>query len=67
MPLERQKREIITAPPEGPFPEKDVCDYLKATKDPRAEGKSPWDDYPFSAGNKYLKGDYLKEVQDRRK
>ena len=41
--------------------------YQKQTKDPRVEGQSPWDDYPFYAGDKYLKGEYLKEVQDRRK
>lgn len=35
-------------------------DYQKTTRDPRARGESPWDDYPFYAGRKYLKGKYLK-------
>ena len=38
-------------------------DYLKATDDPRARSESPWDDYPFYAGRKYLKGKYLEEVK----
>lgn len=38
-------------------------DYQKATGDPRARGESPWDDYPFYSGKKYLKGKYLKEIQ----
>lgn len=41
--------------------------YLKQTADPRADGKSPWNDYPFYAGNKYLKGKYLEEVTRGRK
>ena len=38
-------------------------DYQTKTKDPRVEGKSPWDDYPFYNGKKYLRGKYLEEVQ----
>lgn len=38
-------------------------DYQKKTNDPRIHGKSPWDDYPFYSGTKYLKGKYLEEVQ----
>jgi N-sulfoglucosamine sulfohydrolase len=41
--------------------------YLKTTADPRADGKSPWDNYPFYSGNKYLKGKYLEEVKGKRK
>lgn len=37
--------------------------YQAKTKDPRAEDKSPWDDYPFYHGEKYLRGKYLEEVQ----
>jgi N-sulfoglucosamine sulfohydrolase len=40
--------------------------YQKATGDPRSRGESPWDDYPFYAGRKYLKGKYLEEVQQKR-
>ncbi len=38
-------------------------DYQKRTGDPRVHGESPWDDYPFYSGTKYLKGAYLQEVQ----
>jgi uncharacterized sulfatase len=38
-------------------------DYQKKTADPRVKGESPWDDYPFYMGKKYLKGKYLEEVQ----
>jgi uncharacterized sulfatase len=38
-------------------------DYQKKTADPRVKGESPWDDYPFYAGEEYLKGKYLEEVQ----
>jgi N-sulfoglucosamine sulfohydrolase len=37
--------------------------YQKTTADPRIKGESPWDDYPFYSGRKYLKGKYLEEVQ----
>ncbi|MDP6047407.1 MAG: sulfatase [Phycisphaerae bacterium] len=46
---------------------KKMDDYLKATADPRSNGKSPWDDYPFYAGNKYLKGKYLEETKRKRR
>jgi len=36
--------------------------YQKKTGDPRIFGQSPWDDYPFYAGEKYLKGQYLEEA-----
>jgi N-sulfoglucosamine sulfohydrolase len=42
---------------------KQMEEYQKATGDPRARGESPWDDYPFYNGKKYLKGKYLKEMQ----
>jgi uncharacterized sulfatase len=35
--------------------------YQKWTKDPRAFGQAPWDDYPFYHDRKYLKGEYLTE------
>jgi len=38
-------------------------DYQKATGDPRVKGQSPWDDYLFYDGRKYLKGKYLKEIK----
>ncbi|MHC4791213.1 MAG: sulfatase family protein [Planctomycetota bacterium] len=38
-------------------------DYQKKTGDPRVLGQSPWDDYPFYYGRKYLKGKYLQEMQ----
>lgn len=38
-------------------------DYQKTTADPRVHGQSPWDDYPFYAGKKYLKAEYLQELQ----
>jgi len=41
--------------------------YLQNTGDPRVRGESPWDDYPFYYGTKYLRGKYLQEVQARRK
>jgi uncharacterized sulfatase len=41
---------------------KDMEAYLKKTGDPRISGLSPWDDYPFYAGEKYLRGKYLEEV-----
>jgi uncharacterized sulfatase len=41
---------------------KDLEEYQKKTGDPRVFGQSPWDDYPFYAGEKYLKGQYLEEV-----
>lgn len=41
-------------------------DYQKTTGDPRVRGESPWDDYPFYSGRKYLKGKYLEEVQQKR-
>jgi len=40
--------------------------YQKTTGDPRVRGESPWDDYPFYYGRKYLKGKYLEEVQQKR-
>ena len=42
---------------------KELEDYQKKTGDPRVFGQSPWDDYPFYAGEEYLKGEYLREVQ----
>jgi len=45
---------------------KQMEDYQKTTVDPRARGESPWDDYPFYSGRKYLKGKYLEEVQQKR-
>ena len=42
---------------------KQMEDYQRATGDPRIRGESPWDDYPFYAGRKYLKGKYLEEVK----
>ncbi len=38
-------------------------EYQKRTGDPRVKGESPWDDYPFYAGTKYLKGKYLEEMR----
>jgi uncharacterized sulfatase len=46
---------------------KQMEDYLKKTNDPRVHGKSPWDEYPFYSGTKYLKGKYLEEVQNQRR
>ena len=46
---------------------KDLEAYQIKTADPRVLGKSPWDDYPFYAGEKYLKGHYLEEVLSLRK
>lgn len=46
---------------------KQMEDYQKATADPRVYGESPWDDYPFYAGTKYLKGKYLQEVQRQKR
>ncbi len=46
---------------------KQMEDYQKATADRRVYGESPWDDYPFYAGTKYLKGKYLQEVQGRQR
>lgn len=41
-------------------------DYLKQTGDPRMNGETPWKAYPFySNGKKYLKGEYLKEVENQ--
>lgn len=37
-------------------------EYQKLTADPRVYGESPWDDYPFYSGRKYLKGKYLDEI-----
>jgi uncharacterized sulfatase len=42
---------------------KDMEAYQKKTGDPRIFGQSPWDDYPFYAGEEYLKGQYLEEVK----
>jgi uncharacterized sulfatase len=42
---------------------KELEDYQKKTGDPRVFGQSPWDDYPFYAGEKYLRGKYLEEIQ----
>ena len=42
---------------------KQMEDYQKTTGDPRIHGESPWDDYPFYSGKKYLKGKYLEEMQ----
>jgi hypothetical protein len=42
-------------------------EYQKKTDDPRIKGKSPWDDYPFYAGDKYLRGEYLEEVQRQKR
>ena len=39
--LEKTRKELRTR----------LDDYLKKTNDPRAEGKSPWDDYPYYMGN----------------
>jgi len=44
---------------------KQMEDYQKKTGDPRASGESPWDDYPFYSGKKYLKGKYLEEMQTK--
>lgn len=41
--------------------------YQKTTGDPRVRGESPWDDYPFYSGTKYLKGKYLEEVQRQKR
>ena len=41
-------------------------DYQKTTNDPRTRGESPWDDYPFYSGRKYLKGKYLEEMLEKR-
>lgn len=38
-------------------------EYQRLTGDPRVNGESPWDDYPFYADEKYLKGKYLEEIQ----
>lgn len=46
---------------------KKMEDYQKKTDDPRINGKSPWDDYPFYAGDKYLRGEFLEEVQRQKK
>jgi uncharacterized sulfatase len=47
--------------------QKRMENYQKKTKDPRVYGKSPWDDYPFYTGDKYLRGEYLQEVQHQKK
>jgi uncharacterized sulfatase len=39
-------------------------EYQQLTGDPRVDGYSPWDDYPFYADEKYLKGKYLEEVKE---
>ncbi len=39
-------------------------EYQRLTGDPRVAGESPWDDYPFYADEKYLKGKYLEEIED---
>ena len=39
-------------------------EYQKKTGDPRVNGESPWDDYPYYAGEEYLKGKYLDEVEN---
>jgi uncharacterized sulfatase len=44
---------------------KEMEAYQIKTGDPRVLGKSPWDDYPFYAGKKYLKGQYLDEVNEK--
>ncbi|MCM8534072.1 MAG: sulfatase [Lentisphaeraceae bacterium] len=36
---------------------------MKDTGDPRANGESPWDDYPFYRAD-YVKGKYLEEYQE---
>ncbi len=42
-----------------------LISYQKQTNDPRVEGKSLWDDYPFYADKKYLKGTYLDEYNSQ--
>jgi len=42
-------------------------EYQNQTGDPRVIGQSPWDDYPYYASSKYLKGRYLEEVQSLKK
>lgn len=42
---------------------KRLQDYQIKTNDPRVHGLSPWDDYPFYAGDSFLKGKYLEEVK----
>ena len=32
-----------------------LFDYLQATSDPRMEGLSPWDAYPFAGGKEWEK------------
>ena len=39
--------------------------HLSETGDPRSKGLDPWQDYPFYAGEKYLKGQYLEEFRKR--
>jgi uncharacterized sulfatase len=46
---------------------KQLEDYQKKTGDPRVYGESPWDDYPFYAEEKYLRGKYLEEVLNLKK
>jgi uncharacterized sulfatase len=41
--------------------------YQKTTGDPRVKGMSPWDEYPFYGGDKYLRGKYLEEVKALRR
>lgn len=38
-------------------------EYQRKTEDPRVKGMSPWDEYPFYAGDEYLRGKYLEEVK----
>ena len=42
---------------------KQLEDYQQKTGDLRLKGMSPWDEYPFYAGDKYLRGKYLEEVK----
>jgi uncharacterized sulfatase len=46
---------------------KELEEYQKKTGDPRVVGQSPWDDYPFYAGEEYLRGKYLEEVLNQKK
>jgi len=40
---------------------------LYKSGDPRSKGLSPWDNYPFYAGTKYLKDEYLEETKNVKK
>jgi uncharacterized sulfatase len=43
---------------------KELENYQKKTSDPRVLGQSPWDNYPFYADEKFLRGKYLEEVMN---